>query len=248
MFATAFGLRSRGGEARRFRAARPSRGIVRLHGLASVPLRTIPLRVPAPLWHVTSSHSMVRSPAGDAHEPSGRSAWRPAPKTASRSGRPCALLFGRSEPSGAQRSDVREDTSPEGSQTVTPPGRRGPDVRARCFPRTSTALTLFSFSEGLSPDPPPRGMKPRGSPTYEPSLTSFAARRPVGRLAKSAQLLFTGVGSGRQTAPQRTLRLERPSPQGLAECAMVDRMPHIARPSAVARGTSSRSDALPVWA
>ena len=33
----------------------------------------------------------------------------------------------------AERSDVREDTSPEGSQTVTPPGRRGPapNVRAR---------------------------------------------------------------------------------------------------------------------
>ena len=49
---------------------------------------------------------------------------------------------------------------------------------------------LFSFSEGLSPAPPPRGMKPRGAPSHEPSLPSVAARRPVGRLAKSAELLF----------------------------------------------------------
>jgi 16S rRNA G1207 methylase RsmC len=46
----------------------------------------------------------------------------------------------------------------------------------------------IGFFEGLSPDPPPRGMKPRGAPTHEPSLAPLAARRPAGRLASSPGL------------------------------------------------------------
>jgi HPt (histidine-containing phosphotransfer) domain-containing protein len=57
-----------------------------------------------------------------------------------------------------------------------------------------SAELLSGFSEGLSPAPPPRGMKPRGAPSHEPSLTSFAARRPVGRLAKSAELPVSTSG------------------------------------------------------
>jgi len=54
---------------------------------------------------------------------------------------------------------------------------------------SETVQVGVSFLEGLSPDPPPRGMKPRGAPSHEPSLTAFAARRPVGRLAELAELL-----------------------------------------------------------
>ncbi len=50
--------------------------------------------------------------------------------------------------------------------------------------------SFVSFSEGLSPDPPPRGVTPRRAPYHEPTLTSLAAPRPAGRLAASAELPF----------------------------------------------------------
>jgi len=51
---------------------------------------------------------------------------------------------------------------------------------------SETVQVGVSFLEGLSPDPPPRGMKPRWAPSHEPTLAPLAARRPAGRLAKSA--------------------------------------------------------------
>ncbi len=136
----------------------------------------------------------------------------------------------------ASRTGVRSASHDSASNPRTPPARDvlrfAPAAPARCSSAGANRAerTAATFARIRARRAHRRRRGPARSCSLRPLVFAHEARTPLARDVRFA--------------PAALAR----SPRGLAELAMADTIPHIARPSAAARGTSSRSDALPVWA